>query len=122
MTYILNRSKIMKVIMTGGGTGEHIYPAIAIADRIMERNNNPEILFVGTEKGLEKELVPKSGYNMKFITVSGISRKHLLRNFKVAREYIAAKRQAKKIIRDLDNFAYGINYSIIFNWFCIGNF
>ena len=90
----------MKVIMTGGGTGGHIYPAIAIADRIMERNNNPEILFVGTEKGLEKELVPKSGYNMKFITVSGISRKHLLRNFKVAREYIAAKRQAKKIIRD----------------------
>ena len=57
----------MKVIMTGGGTGGHIYPAIAIADRIMERNNNPEILFVGTEKGLEKELVPKSGYNMKFI-------------------------------------------------------
>ena len=42
----------MRVIMTGGGTGGHIYPAIAIADRIKERNNNGEILFVGTKRGL----------------------------------------------------------------------
>lgn len=50
----------MRVIMTGGGTGGHIYPAIAIADRIKERTLDSEILFVGTEKGLEKELVPKN--------------------------------------------------------------
>ena len=58
----------MRVIMTGGGTGGHIYPAIAIADRIKERNNNGEILFVGTKRGLEKEIVPKHGYDIKFIT------------------------------------------------------
>ena len=47
----------MKVIMTGGGTGGHIYPAIAIADKIKEEQPDAEILFVGTEHGLEKKIV-----------------------------------------------------------------
>ena len=64
----------MKVIMAGGGTGGHIYPAIAIADKIRERAGGSEILFVGTSRGLEKELVPKAGYEIRFITVSGIDR------------------------------------------------
>ncbi|MEG0291502.1 MAG: undecaprenyldiphospho-muramoylpentapeptide beta-N-acetylglucosaminyltransferase [Anaerovoracaceae bacterium] len=90
----------MRVIMTGGGTGGHIYPAIAIADRIDQRTLNSEILFVGTEKGLEKDLVPKHGYDIKFINVSGISRKNMLKNIKVYKEYVNAKKQAKKIIED----------------------
>ena len=49
----------MKVIMTGGGTGGHIYPAIAIADKIKSKNPDAEILFVGTRRGLERDLVPK---------------------------------------------------------------
>ena len=48
------------MIMTGGGTGGHIYPAVAIADEIRRRNPEAEILFVGAEKGLEKKLVPKN--------------------------------------------------------------
>ena len=67
----------MKVIMTGGGTGGHIYPAIAIADKIREKEPDAEVLFVGTEKGLESTLVPKNGYRIKYITASGIDRKHL---------------------------------------------
>ena len=51
----------MRVIMTGGGTGGHIYPAIAIADKIMERTNDSEILLVGTERGMESRLVPENG-------------------------------------------------------------
>jgi len=56
----------MKVIMTGGGTGGHIYPAIAIADKIKRKHPDAEILFVGTEKGMEKDLYtfsPKGGYS-----------------------------------------------------------
>ena len=90
----------MRVIMTGGGTGGHIYPAIAIADRIKERTLDSEILFVGTEKGLEKELVPKNGYDIRFITVSGINRKKLLKNFKVLKEYNQGKKEAKRIIEE----------------------
>ena len=54
----------MRVIMTGGGTGGHIYPAVAIADEIKRRNSNAEILFVGAEIGMEKRLVPKAGYKI----------------------------------------------------------
>ncbi|MEG2522025.1 MAG: undecaprenyldiphospho-muramoylpentapeptide beta-N-acetylglucosaminyltransferase [Anaerovoracaceae bacterium] len=90
----------MKVIMTGGGTGGHIYPAIAIADRIVDRNPQAEILFVGTERGLEKELVPKNGYQIKFIDIAGISRKNPLKNVSVAKKYFKAKKDAKKIIQE----------------------
>lgn len=90
----------MRVIMTGGGTGGHIYPAIAIADRIMMRTNGSEIIFVGTKKGLESDLVPKHGYPLKFIEVSGINRKRMLANVKVIKQYVAAKRKAKQIIAD----------------------
>ena len=70
----------MKVIMTGGGTGGHIYPAIAIADKIKSKNPDAEILFVGTRRGLERDLVPKNGYDIEFITVSGFNRKNLIKN------------------------------------------
>ena len=61
----------MKVIMTGGGTGGHIYPAIAIADEIKKRFPDAEILFVGAKRGLEKTLVPDNGYPIKLIPVQG---------------------------------------------------
>ena len=90
----------MRVVMTGGGTGGHIYPAVAIADRIKERTLDSEILFIGTEKGLEKELVPKCGYDIKFITVRGIDRSNPLKNIKTAKEYLEGKKQAKKILEE----------------------
>ena len=90
----------MRVIMTGGGTGGHIYPAIAIADKIVERSEDTEVLFVGTTHGLEKDLVPHAGYDIEFITVRGLDRKNLLKNFKVLAEYNKGKRQAKKIIEE----------------------
>jgi len=90
----------MRVIMTGGGTGGHIYPAIAIADKIVERTQDSEILFVGTKKGLEGNLVPRHGYDIKFITVSGINRRNMVKNIKVLKDYNKGKKQAKKIIED----------------------
>lgn len=88
----------MRVIMTGGGTGGHIYPAIAIADRIKLEDPASEILFVGTERGKEKDLVPYRGYAIEFIKVSGFSRKNMLRNVGVVAEYAKAVREAGIII------------------------
>ena len=90
----------MKVIMTGGGTGGHIYPAIAIADKIKERYSDAEILFVGTERGLEKKLVPENGYPIEFITVEGFNRKNLLKNIEVVKKLHQGNKQAKKLMKE----------------------
>lgn len=92
----------MKVIMTGGGTGGHIYPAIAIADKIKQKDPNAQILFIGTEKGKESELVPQSNYEIQFIKVRGLNRKNWLQNIKVLMDYATATRHAGRII---DRFA-----------------
>ena len=89
----------MRVIMTGGGTGGHIYPAIAIADEIKKRYPDAEILFVGAERGLEKTLVPKRGYEIRLITVEGFDRKNLLRNVGVIRKLMKGRAEASKIIK-----------------------
>jgi UDP-N-acetylglucosamine--N-acetylmuramyl-(pentapeptide) pyrophosphoryl-undecaprenol N-acetylglucosamine transferase len=90
----------MRVIITGGGTGGHIYPAIAIADKIRRKNPDCSILFVGTEKGMERKLVPESGYEIRFITVSGFNRKNLLKNVITLRDFIRGSRQVKQILQD----------------------
>ena len=86
--------------MTGGGTGGHIYPAIAIADKIKRKHPDAEILFVGTEKGMEKDLVPKNGYDIRFITVSGFHRKKLWKNIKTAMDLLKGNHQANKIVKE----------------------
>ncbi len=86
--------------MTGGGTGGHIYPAIAIADEIKKRYPDADILFVGAERGLEKKLVPQRGYPIRLIPVTGFDRKNLLKNVKVIRKLMAGNRLAGKIIAD----------------------
>lgn len=88
----------MRVIMTGGGTGGHIYPAIAIADRIRKSHPEAEILFIGTERGMEKDLVPKNGYQIRFITVSGFHRKKPWKNIKTAIDLSKGNRETKKIL------------------------
>ena len=90
----------MRVLLTGGGTAGHINPAIAIANYIKEKEENSEFLFVGTERGLEKTLVPKCGYNIKFINVMGLRRSLSLQNFKVLYNYIKSFSDAKKIIKE----------------------
>lgn len=90
----------MKVIMTGGGTGGHIYPAIAIADKIKERYPGSEILFVGTERGLEKTIVPDNGYPIEFITVAGFNRKNPLKNIEVMKKLRKGSKQAKQLMKD----------------------
>ena len=64
----------MKVILSGGGTGGHIYPALTIADAIKKERPDAEIFFVGTKDGLEKNIIPRYGYELKFIEVAGFKR------------------------------------------------
>ncbi len=90
----------MKVIMTGGGTGGHIYPAIAIADEIKSRHPDAEIIFVGTERGMEKDIVPRAGYPIKFITVSGLNRKNPIKLVKTLKDLNHGLHEAKQIIKE----------------------
>ena len=90
----------MRVILSGGGTGGHIYPAIAIADAIKKRHPDAEILFVGTKRGMEGELVPKRGYPIRFVTVSGFNRRNLLKSFKTLRDLSKGIKEAKTILKE----------------------
>lgn len=90
----------MKVVMSCAGTGGHIYPAIAIADKIKAENPDAEIIFIGTKHGMENTLVPKAGYEVKGINASGFDRKNLLKNFKTVADIISGSAQAKRIIKD----------------------
>ena len=90
----------MRVIMTGGGTGGHVNPALAIANTIMQNDPSSEILYVGTEHGIESKLVPKAGYPIRFIEVKGLSRKNPLQNFKAVRLAASAAVKARRIIRE----------------------
>lgn len=90
--------KTLRFILTGGGTGGHIYPAIAIADRIKKEYKDAEILFVGTEKGLESEIVPSCGYNIETITVSGFNRKKVLKNINTIKKVVKGLKEANEII------------------------
>ena len=81
----------MKGIFAGGGTGGHINPAISIADYAKKNDSNFEALFIGTEKGLEKKLVPQAGYDIKYIDIAGFDRKHLLKNVEVVKKLIKSR-------------------------------
>ena len=89
----------MRVIMTGGGTGGHIYPAIAIADEFRRRFEDAEILFVGAEVGMEREIVPENGYDLEFIVVDGFYRKQLYKNIEVFNKLRKASKRSKEIIK-----------------------
>lgn len=90
----------MRVLMTGGGTGGHVYPALAIADTIRRNCPDAEIAFVGTEKGLESRLVPNAGYRMYPIRIQGLQRALTLSNIKTVYLTLTSPAQAKQVIMD----------------------
>ena len=89
----------MKVMMTGGGTGGHINPAIAIADTIKEKDKDSEIVFVGTSKGMENRLVPRAGYKLEHIEIRGLRRSLSLSNIKTAFLTLTSVSRAKKLLK-----------------------
>ncbi len=90
----------MRILLAGGGTAGHINPALAIAGYAKEMDENTEILFVGTKKGLESSLVPQSGYEIRYIKVEGLSKKLTFENFKSLIHMLSAKSKCKKIIKE----------------------
>ena len=93
-------SQQLKFIISGGGTGGHIFPAISIANAIKAIVPDAEILFVGAEGRMEMQRVPAAGYKIIGLPVSGFDRKNLLRNFSVLWKLWKSQRMAKKIIRE----------------------
>jgi len=89
----------MKYIISGGGTGGHIFPAISIANAIKKQDSTADILFVGAIGRMEMERVPAAGYPIEGLPVRGFDRRNLLRNVSVIIDLLKSTRKAKKIIK-----------------------
>ena len=93
-------TKNVRVIISGGGTGGHIFPAVSIANAIKEKLPTAEILFVGAEGRMEMEKVPAAGYSIIGLPIQGLYRSLTLKNIKVIAKAISSLSKAKKIIKD----------------------
>ncbi|MBR5849111.1 MAG: undecaprenyldiphospho-muramoylpentapeptide beta-N-acetylglucosaminyltransferase [Bacteroidaceae bacterium] len=89
-----------RIIISGGGTGGHIFPALSIADAIKSKRPDAEILFVGADNRMEMQRVPEAGYRIVGLPIMGFDRKNLLRNIKVLWQLLKSQRMAKKIIKE----------------------
>ena len=96
----MNTYRKIRAIISGGGTGGHIFPALSIANKLKELNPETEILFVGAEGRMEMEKVPAAGYQIKGLPVAGLQRKLTLSNFALPFKVIKSVNMAKKLIRE----------------------
>lgn len=90
----------LKILISGGGTGGHIFPALSIADEIKRRHPDADIRFVGAMGRMEMERVPRAGYPIEGLPVAGFDRKHLWRNVGVLFKLWRSMRKARKIVKD----------------------
>ncbi len=95
-----SKQQKLNVLVSGGGTGGHIFPALSIANELRHRHPEANILFVGAEGRMEMEKVPAAGYNIVGLPVSGFDRKNLLRNVKVVVRLLKSMTLARKILKD----------------------
>lgn len=92
----------MRVIISAGGTGGHIYPALAIINKIKEKEPNSQFLYIGTHNRMEKDVIPKMGIPFKSIEIYGFYRKKLYRNFKTISCFYKSYKECKKMIREFN--------------------
>lgn len=92
----------MKVLLSGGGTGGHIYPALALMRRLKAIDPTTEFLYVGTERGLESRIVPKAGVPFKAVKVEGFKRSLSLENLKTIQLFLQGIFKAKKIVKEFN--------------------
>ena len=90
----------MRVIVAAAGTGGHINPGLAIANKIKQEEKDSEIIFIGTNRGLENDLVPRAGYELKTIEAYGLSKKLSIDNIKKMCKTLGATSKARKIIKE----------------------
>ena len=100
--------KKLKILMSGGGTGGHIFPAIAIAQEIQKRFPDAEFLFIGANGKMEMEKVPQSGFKIVGLNIAGFDRGNLLKNFKLPFKLISSLVKARRTIKEFQpDFAIG---------------
>lgn len=92
----------MRAIISAGGTGGHIYPALAILNKIKEHEPDSEFLYIGTHNRMEKDIVPNKGIPFETIEIYGFDRHNLLKNFKVAYCLLKSKSRCKKLIKEFN--------------------
>lgn len=90
----------MRVIVAAGGTGGHIYPALAIIEKIKKEDKNSEVLYVGTTNRMEKDIVPARGIAFVGVSVEGLNRKNIFSNFSVFSKFCKAIKKSKQIIEE----------------------
>jgi UDP-N-acetylglucosamine--N-acetylmuramyl-(pentapeptide) pyrophosphoryl-undecaprenol N-acetylglucosamine transferase len=95
-----SNSRPLHVLVSGGGTGGHIFPALSIANEVRRRHPDAKILFVGARGRMEMERVPAAGYKIVGLPVAGFDRKRLWRNFKVLIKLYKSLRLARKVLAD----------------------
>ncbi len=91
----------MKIILSGGGTGGHIYPALTIADQLKKLKPDAQIIFVGTRQGLEKDIIPRYGYTLKFIDVAGFNRNFSLGTFRSVGKLFIGIYDARRVLSEV---------------------
>jgi UDP-N-acetylglucosamine--N-acetylmuramyl-(pentapeptide) pyrophosphoryl-undecaprenol N-acetylglucosamine transferase len=90
----------MKIVVSGGGTGGHIYPALALIREIQKENKNAQFLYIGTKNGLESTIVPREKIPFKSIHITGFKRKLSLDNIKTVLRFLKGVRDSKKMLKD----------------------
>lgn len=89
----------MKVLIAGGGTGGHLFPGVAVADEFKDRGISREVLFVGTEHGIEARVIPKEGYALKFVRAEGVAGKAFLKKMKGLFMFLLSLYDSLRILR-----------------------
>lgn len=95
-------SEPLRVIISGGGTGGHIFPAVSIANEIRAKRPDAQILFVGAEGRMEMQRVPAAGYEIKGLPIAGFNRKNMLKNIPVVFKIMKSRRMARQIVRQFN--------------------
>ncbi|MGM9694580.1 MAG: undecaprenyldiphospho-muramoylpentapeptide beta-N-acetylglucosaminyltransferase [Alloprevotella sp.] len=90
----------LRIIISGGGTGGHIFPAVSIANEIRAKRPDAKILFVGAEGRMEMQRVPAAGYEIKGLPIAGFDRKNLLKNVPVLFKILKSRNLARRIVKD----------------------
>lgn len=90
----------MRILVTGGGTGGHIYPALAFIRYVQKIQPDSEFLYVGTHRGLENKIVPETGISFKTIKIQGFKRKLSLDNIKTVQLFVESIKRSKEILRE----------------------
>ena len=86
----------MRLLVSGGGTGGHIYPALSVIERLKQVDPDLTVLYVGTERGLENKIVPAAGIQLKTIKIQGFKRSLSVENFKTISLFLKSIKDAKK--------------------------